>query len=146
MVVLESNQITNKSLEKQGLHSLGKNNKKILILVSHENAVHLPDEELNFLMGILTACKLTMADIALLNTFNDPGINYQSLQKAFKPATLICFGIDLSTLSFPLEFPHYQLQKYNKQVFLSAPSLKKLSEDVTEKKQLWACLKTLFTL
>ena len=37
--------------------SLGSNDKNILIIVNSKEAVHLPDNELTFLTGVLTACK-----------------------------------------------------------------------------------------
>ena len=146
LVALDSNQLKPDSLKETPFVSLGNNQKKVLLLVKDDQAVYLPDHDLNFLLGVLTACKLTMADVALLNLHQNPDAGYQSLMKAFKPGIVICFGIELHELAFPLEFPHYQLQAYNKQTYLAAPSLKVLAVNVEEKKRLWTCLKKLFSI
>jgi hypothetical protein len=125
---------------------LGANKKNILIIVTEQNNAFLTDTDLNFLMGILGACKLTMADVALVNCFNKKNMDYKSLGENFSPEKIIFFGTEPSSLDFPLQFPNYQLQKYNQQVYLAAPTLAILAKEVSEKKQLWACLKTLFEI
>ncbi|MEO7044376.1 MAG: hypothetical protein ABI091_03655 [Ferruginibacter sp.] len=125
---------------------LGGNKKNILLIVTDSNNAYLPDNDLNFLMGILGACKLTMADVALVNCFSKKDMDYKSLGENFSPHKIIFFGTEPSSLDFPLQFPNYQLQKYNHQVYLAAPTLALLAKDVSEKKQLWGCLKTLFEI
>ncbi|MFT3910607.1 MAG: hypothetical protein QM737_14370 [Ferruginibacter sp.] len=147
LVDLDSKQLKNKSLKgADNLLYLGSNKKNILLIVNEENAVYLPEDDLNFLIDILTACKLSLADTALINCHKNPGISYKTLQKHFKPETIICLDIDLASLEFPLEFPNYQVQQYNNQSYLAAPSLKKLASDKQEKIQLWNCLKKIFSI
>src|SRR5215218_9252929 len=50
-----------------GLKTLGENAKKILIVVKNEGEAVLPENELTFLSSILSACKLTIADVVILN-------------------------------------------------------------------------------
>lgn len=123
---------------------LGKNQQHILIFVSEKEATFLPDDMLQFLVGILGACKLSLADVALANVSVNPELDYQKMQDFFKPSVILFFGVDPATLSFPLQFPQYQLQSYNKQTYLSAPSLQILANNITEKKKLWVCLQKLF--
>ena len=147
LVDLDSKQLTNKSLKgNDNLVYLGNNKKNILLIVNNKNAVYLPEDELNFLIDILTACKLSLADTALINFNRNPGINYKILQQHFKPQTMICLGMELAALDFPLNFPDYQVQQYNNQSYLAAPSLEKLASDKKEKMQLWNCLKKIFTI
>ena len=146
LVDLDTQQLSNKSLKETALVFLGNNNKNILIIVNDENAMYLADENLTFLLGILTACKLSLSDTALINFHKNPGLSYKSLALHFKPDIVICLGIELSALAFPLEFPFYQVQRYNNQSYLSAPSLKVLAADKQEKLQLWGCLKKLFSI
>jgi hypothetical protein len=131
---------------KKGWAFLGANKKNVLVIVTEQNNAYLADTDLNFLMGILGACKLTMADIALVNCFEKKDMDYKSLGENFSPRKIIFFGTEPSSLDFPLQFPNYQLQKYNHQVYLAAPTLAILAKEVSEKKQLWACLKTLFEI
>ncbi|MEO7524267.1 MAG: hypothetical protein ABIT58_09245 [Ferruginibacter sp.] len=147
LVDLNSKQLKNKSLKGNGdLVYLGSNKKHILIIVNVENAVYLPEEDLNFLIDILTACKRSLADTALINFHKNPGLSYKLLMQHFNPETIICLDVNLAALGFPLEFPYYQVQKYNNQSYLSAPALKKLASDKQEKMQLWNCLKKIFSI
>ncbi|MFZ1527391.1 MAG: hypothetical protein WAT19_01485 [Ferruginibacter sp.] len=125
---------------------LGSNRQGICILVNEVEFPFLSDEDMQFLTGILAACKLSMADVALLNTASTKPLNYQLLNDELKPSVILFFGTDPAATGFPLQFPNYQLQKYNNQTFLSAPGLKILSENKEEKKKLWLCLKTLFNV
>lgn len=119
---------------------LGNNEKNILVLINEPGAAFLPDADLSLLVGILTACKLSLADIALVNFNKHPGIVYNQLLDEFSPTTMFLFGVEPKELQFPLHFPYFQLQQYNDQVYISAPSLKILAEDKEQKKGLWACL------
>jgi hypothetical protein len=125
---------------------LGKNGRNITILVQSPETLYLPDNELDFLMGILTACKLTMADIALVNMAQNQGLDYKMIQQSLGAEKVFLFGLEPAGLQLPLSFPHYQVQRYNSQVYLSAPPLLLLQADKMEKSKLWTCLKQIFSL
>jgi hypothetical protein len=125
---------------------LGKNGRNIAVLVSSPDTLYLPDNELDFLMGILTACKLTMADIALVNMAQMKEVNYKALEKALLAEKIFLFGPGPDELQLPIAFPHYQVQRYNNQVYLAAPTLKQLQADKMEKSKLWTCLKQIFSI
>ena len=125
---------------------LGSNQKRIVLLVNSSQAIYLPDEELNFLLGILTACKLTMADIALINISKNPDLLYTDITEQLKAEKIFLFGLGVKALELPLQFPHYQVQHFNNQVYLSSPSLSDLQKDKEEKMKLWNCLKKIFSL
>ncbi len=119
---------------------LGKNEKNILVVVDAPGTAFLPDEDLNLLVRILTACNLSLADVALVNYNNNTSLNYENLMEKFKPVSIFLFGVKPANLEFPLHFPYFQLQQYNKQTYISAPALNQLSADKEQKKELWACL------
>ncbi len=146
LVALDAEQVKAKSAGKNELLFLGKNQKNILLIVNEADAMYLPDADLNFLIDILGACKLTLSDTALINYNKNSGINYTNLMEKFKPEIILFFGIEPTLLDFPLQFPHYQVQSYNKQQYLSAPALHELAADKQKKLQLWACLKKLFSI
>src|SRR5258708_4336630 len=87
---------------------LGNNEKKITVIVSDNEAIYLADAELNFLMGILAACKLTIADIALVNLVHHPTINYTNIAENINAETVLLFGHGPADLELPLQFPTYQ--------------------------------------
>ena len=125
--------------------SLGNNKKNILIIVNNKEAVHLPDSELQFLTGILGACKLSLADVAIVN-INDQPAGYKELTGFFKSRVVFLFDVDPASFGLPMNFPHYQIQAFANNSFLYSPSLKDLENDRVEKSKLWVCLKRLFNL
>ena len=65
------------------IESLGGNKKNILFLVTDSQNKFLPDEKMDLLSNLITACKLTMADIALVNYYNC-SFNYIQLLEHFQ--------------------------------------------------------------
>ena len=99
---------------------LGENKRGVLILVNYNETVFLPEDELNFLIGILSACKLTMEDVGIVNLAKSKQLNYQSIQKELSCNILLMFGVLPKAIEMPLDFPYYQLQKYNQHIHLCA--------------------------
>jgi hypothetical protein len=126
--------------------SLGDNRKNILIMVNSSDAVHIQDNELSFLTGVLGACKLNMADVAIVNRNNYPEASYKELISFFKSKIVFLFDIEPAAFGLPMSFPHYQIQAFAGNSFLFSPSLKELENDKVEKSKLWVSLKRLFNL
>lgn len=125
---------------------LGNNQKNILVVVNTESAVYLSDQELNFLTGILTACKLSLADVSIVNHHQYPGSGYKELTNFFKSKISILFDLEPDRFGLPMSFPFYQIQAFAGTSFLHAPSLLQLENDKSEKTKLWTSLKRLFNL
>lgn len=125
---------------------LGSNKKNVSIIVEDASTIYLPDEQLNFLIGILSACKLSMAEVALVNRAKHPQLNYNALESELDAAIILLFGVTPAQLELPLAFPQYQIQKFNNQIYLSAPDLAVLQGDKAEKTKLWNCLKQVFSI
>lgn len=132
--------------EKSTFKSLGNNQRNVLIIVKSNEAVYLPDNELAFLTGILGACKLSLADVAIVNLTNYSDASYKELTTFFKSKIALLFDVEPSQFGLPMSFPHYQLQPFANNSFLYSPSLKDLENDKVEKSKLWVCLKRLFNL
>jgi hypothetical protein len=105
------------------INILGKNQKGVLVIVKNSEAAFLQDDELNFLLGILSACRLNMDDVGIVNLYKYPGIDYKKLSAELNGETIVLFGVDADEIKLPLAFPFYQVQKYNNQTYLSAPLL-----------------------
>src|SRR5688500_220954 len=82
------------SSKKETLKFLGKNQKNILILVSKDNAVFLEDSELNFLTSVLTACKLSLADIAIVNLSSLERPDYLNIKKQLNSRIVLLFDVE----------------------------------------------------
>jgi hypothetical protein len=122
---------------------LGKNQKKIIVIVSHPNLPFLPDSELALLSSILAACKLSIADIAIVNNTR---METNAIQKLIlqEGQQVLLFGIPPLAIDLPINFPQFQLQQFDKRTYLYSPSLAELEKNKTAKLNLWNCLKTLF--
>ena len=137
--------VDSKSTEKPYL-TLGNNQKKVLILVESEETLYLPDNQLNFLLGILAACNLTMEDVAILNIKKNPSVNYQRISDELKSEKVFLFGLQPDQIELPVNFPTYQIQKFNNQVYLAAPALSNFHDNKAEKTKLWICLQQIFNI
>lgn len=123
---------------------LGNNEQKVLILVNNSTATFLPDKQLSFLTGILTACRLSIADVAILNIHHHPNLTYKEIQAELQSKNVVLFGIEPAAIELPINFPHYQLQQFTGTTYLTAPTLPELEDDKVEKSKLWVCLKKMF--
>lgn len=133
-------------VHKEELRALGNNAKKVLIVVNNPDNPFLPDNELQFLTGILSACQLSLDDVALVNWNNNPGTTGKELTALFNSRVVLLFDTAPAALELPVHFPFYQIQPFAGTTYLSAPSLGKLENDKLEKSKLWVCLKRLFNL
>ncbi len=146
LVELKIGQAGEKTGSTDSINILGKNDKGVLIIVNNSETAFLPDEDLNFLLGILNACKLNMDDVGIINLQKNAAVNYKIISSELKAEKLFLFGVDAGEIKLPLSFPYYQIQKYNSQVYLTAPALDALLHDKTEKTKLWNCLKQIFSI
>ncbi|MFM7838203.1 MAG: hypothetical protein ACKO6K_01450, partial [Chitinophagaceae bacterium] len=127
----------------------GGNAKKITLLADlGESAAHRKPTTL-FIQKLLEACKLTLDDVALVNTHRDiPSLGL--LRQHLQPSVVLLFGLDPVQLGLPIRFPEFKLQAHDGITFLLLPSLHTfLSEEESAKllkSKLWVCLKSLFRL
>jgi hypothetical protein len=125
---------------------LGENKKNILILVNYENISYLPDEELNFLNTMLSACKLNLGDVAIVNLNKIPNPSYKEILNTLNGNILLLFGADPAILNLPVSFPHFQVQSFSSYTFLYTPSLDEIRNDKILKSKLWVCLRRIFNV
>ena len=125
---------------------LGDYKKRILFIVRYDDAVHIPDEQLNFLTTILSACKLSLADIAILNLAKAPSTFYKEVQEKFKSNVTILFGITPQQFEMPVNFPEFQVQPFNNCTFLSGPTIEQMENDKLLKSKLWVSLRKIFNV
>ena len=128
---------------------LGKNGKKITILVQSPGTPFLPDNQLTFLTKILEACRMNIGDVAIVNTATTP-VNITAIKQQLQPTVLLLFGLEPTSIKLPINFPEFKVQPYDNCSYLSAPPLTRLVQQSEESKllksKLWVCLKTLFNV
>ena len=129
-----------------GWKYLGENKKKTLVVVRNADAVHLPDKQLAFLSKLLTACNLSLADVAILNFQNHNSSGFNEILNYYKPKVVLLFDVEPGEFGLPMIFPQFQVQGYKDAVFVSSPSLDTIEPDKSLKGKLWVCLKKIFNL
>jgi DNA polymerase III psi subunit len=145
LVALDSAQRKPESLNSEKPAFLGNHTKNLLILVRCANALHLDEQSLQLLIGILSACKLTMDDVAVFNIHQHEVVNDEYLIQHFQPQKIICFGIEAKAdLSIPKNI--FEPTERNNIQWISSPPLEQINGDVQMKKSLWNGLKIFFGL
>jgi len=133
----------NEGKEDRFISSLGENQQQILFLINDPENKFLPDNEMTLLSNLVTACKLTMADIALVNFYLNP-FNYEDFINYFHSTKILLFGVTTIDLNLPFSIPFFQIQQFRDQLYLTAPSLKNFLDHKDLKKELWTSLQKLF--
>jgi hypothetical protein len=125
------------------ISSLGENQKNILFLVNEAEHKFLPDDEMEMLSNLVVACKLSMADIALVN-YHYNQYSYSQFNDYFELKTTLLFGVSTAEMDLPFTIPFFQIQQFQQQLFLTAPPLADFLQNKNLKKNLWLSLQKLF--
>jgi hypothetical protein len=128
---------------------LGKNGKRITILVQSPGVPFLPDNQLTFLTKILEACRMNIGDVAIVNTSTAP-VTINAIKQQLQPVAVLLFGLEPTAIKLPINFPVFKVQPYDDCSYLYAPPLSQLVQQSEESKllksKLWICLKSLFNV
>ncbi|HSK11900.1 MAG TPA: hypothetical protein VK907_01740 [Phnomibacter sp.] len=126
---------------------LGNFAKQVLVVVNDPTALHLNDANFELLGKIISAVKLSMDDIALVNAATH-SLEYNALNEKLPARIALYFGIEPVDIGAPLKFPKFQVQQWNHSTFVCAPALQEMIRDTEEarshKKELWAAMKKVF--
>jgi hypothetical protein len=127
--------------------TLGNNKQQITVVVNCPNDVYVPEADLAFLTKMLGACKLNMADVAIVNYANAP-VAIDRLKTQLQPKYLLLFGVEPGEIQLPISFPPFKEQPYAGTTYLFTPLLSQLNQETEEakvlKRKLWDCLKRMF--
>lgn len=126
----------------------GKNFKKILIIVKEINDDLMPEGRKNVLLKMLTACKLTQDEVAILN-MGKKIVSFEELKPAFLPEKVLLFDITTKEIGLPFIIPYYQVQQFDGCIYVCAPGIVLDENEGDEnikaaKTKLWASLKKIF--
>ncbi|MBS1921112.1 MAG: hypothetical protein JST17_12745 [Bacteroidetes bacterium] len=138
-------QLSKKKLESSWKY-VGENEKNILMLVSYPEQDELSNEQFSFLKSLLSACKISLSDVVVMNLSQNTTTDYKSLKENFKSQTIFLFGIEPSILGMPLNFPQFQVQSFDHCTFLYSPTLDELEKDKVLKSKIWVCLRRIFSI
>ena len=131
------------------LKFLGDHLKQIMVIVNDPSAVHLNETDLGLLSSILNACKLTLADIALINTAQQP-LSMHEMLTTLPSQLVLAFDLSATQLKIKLPTTLYKPIVLGDTHILFSSSLQSMQgADQTaklEKSKLWNALKLLFKL
>ena len=131
------------------LKFLGDHLKQIMVIVNDPSAVHLNETDLGLLSSILNACKLTLADIALINTAQQP-LSMHEMLTTLPSQLVLAFDLSATQLKIKLPTTLYKPIVLGDIHILFSSSLQSMQgADQTaklEKSKLWNALKLLFKL
>ena len=131
------------------IKSLGEHLKKITVIVHDPNSVHLNEMDFILLTSILNACRLTIADVALINLGKQPVGLHQILQE-YPSTLLLSFAVDATQLKVKLPNTLYKLTQLGETHILFSNALSTMQgtgiEAKQEKAKLWTVLKKIFEL
>jgi hypothetical protein len=131
------------------LKHLGDHHKKVLIIVNDPNSVYLNEADFILLTSILNACKLTIADIALVNIGNQETSVHQFLE-TLPSSTIMCFDVASADLKIKLPNTLYKVNELGESNLFFSKALSTMQGTGAEAKQekgtLWVLLKKIFAL
>ncbi len=127
---------------------LGKNVKNILLVVKENDEEIIIEPRKNILLKILSACTLTLDDVAIVN-LNNCGKSFEKIREKFSPEKILLFDVTTKEIGLPFTIPHYQVQQYDGCMYISAPGVTLENDNgnekiKAEKKKLWVSLKKIF--
>lgn len=129
------------------LHTLGGNAKRVTIVVSESSQAFMKDNDLEWLQKVLMACKLTLGDIAIVNT-HSKNVTMAFIKEQLYPEKVLLLGPGPTDLQLPLNFPQFKIQEHDNCRYLYAPSPKELNQETKDSKvlksKLWVSLQQLF--
>ena len=128
---------------------LGEHLKQVTIIVKDELAVYLNENDLTLLSSILSACKLTLADIALINVAQQK-LSLHEILNILPSKLVMIFDVSSTTLKIKLPTTLYKSIQLGDTYLLFSNSLSLMQggdqSAKLEKGKLWAILKQLFQL
>ena len=121
---------------------LGKNKRRILILVNDKQFDVSDDTGRELLRKIVKSVNLTAEDFALLNYARYEGTNFVQLKTYFNSNIVFSFGVSPFDLGLPACPENTVVNEGDARLIFSA-GLTQLNLDPSSKKALWGCLQHL---
>lgn len=133
---------------KPAIHYTGGFQKKISIVIDEPANAAIAPADLEMLQKLMTACKLTTEDFAIINVaVNQPAA--QQLWQLMPARVVLLFGVEYNHVGIPFIRPPFQIQQWDSAQFMSAPPLSAFQgADTPElkalKRELWNGLQKIF--
>jgi DNA polymerase III psi subunit len=119
--------------------------RNILVIVNSMDKT-LNEKQTLFLQSILKACKIEASKVNIITTGSPQFGDYKQLKSILGGEKCLLFGLEPSDIQLPMNFPSFQIQSYQNQQYIWAPSLEELENDKIQKIKLWNSLQKIFQI
>jgi hypothetical protein len=147
---LENKSVKTNPVEQEPAYTfLGDNLRHVCFLVNVPDSTFLQEDQMTFLQKILSACKLNLTDISLLNSARNT-VSFSGLKEQLRPGILFLWGDQPVNIPEIKNLPDMTVS--NLDDFLVVPVLSAFSMNLETpmalelKQRLWVLLKKIFNL
>ncbi len=128
---------------------LGGNRRSVTFLSHYPEDPYLPEDQMAFLNKMLSACKYSMEDIALVNRAKQD-TDITILKDQLGTRILFLWGVDPKTAGYRSDLPDFLISEVEGISVIPVPKPERIIGDSAEstelKKRLWLSLKKIFNL
>ncbi|MXV51774.1 hypothetical protein GS399_12385 [Pedobacter sp. HMF7647] len=128
--------------ERPSFDFLGENDKFVLFLCNNENHKFFSAEAMEALNGILSAKKLELKDVSIVNLAKYPTALFKDLKSFFACSKLVLFGIPPQQIGLPA-FGGNELHTHENVKILASYSMEEMLSDISKKRTFWNVMKNL---
>lgn len=128
--------------ETTDINYLGKYKKGFLIVTHYAGEQYMATEHITALENILKRKEYSLADVAILNRFSYPDVDFEQLQAYFNPQKLLLLGKNALPVNVPA-LTFNQSQKINGYPALYTFSFDEMMDNTPNKKAFWDQVKNL---
>ena len=126
---------------------LGRNQRRICLLIDCAGTAFLPEQHLNFVSRLLDACHLSPDDIVLVNQAS-ARVRIDALIAQLRPLKLLLFGVPATAIGISTAIADFEHLEQPGCMVHAFPALDLINQAGAAaqglKKQLWTALKTMF--
>ncbi len=119
---------------------LGENNKYFLLLINDPTHKSMAPKELEALQSILSAKKMELKDVALVNMNNYPSATFSQLKAYFACNRVVLFGIAPQQLQIPAVASN-QIGEHDGVKLLATFGFSEMMSNLDKKKAFWNVMK-----
>lgn len=121
---------------------LGGNNKYMLIIINETSHQNMQPKQLESLLSILNAKKLSMEDVAILNFYRYPDAKFTALKQFFACSSIVLFGINPAQVDIN-GVQANQISVHEQTKILATFSFDEMMADTDKKRSFWNEMKKL---
>jgi hypothetical protein len=112
--------------------------------VSYEDVPVIAEKPLKFLLDILSACKLTLEDVVIINYSTNRSATFEDIASKFSSRIILAFALKPQDLNLQSEMTVLSIYEISNNKLLFSPSLDEIEIELPLKKQFWSVLRKLF--